>query len=373
VAQIYYLNNERVPAVQAAFRALNLSETVGEGPELARAYGNATVACGLLSLHGWARGHAERARVVADQVQRPSCTAYVGLVRGLYWVTVSDWEACEKDAIEATRLAERIGEKRRWYESCFTMINLLSRKGDYRHSTGLSAQLHQSGARHEAPEVQVWGLSLQLWCLLALEPESPELRASESALAECLAANPSVPVGDQLLGYGLLALARWRRGEESGALCAARAAELCMSRSNQIVHFLLPAYAGLAEVYLGIGAAHSGDRARVHDMVRRSRRLTKVLRQFSRMYPIGRPELYLVHGQYCWLLGRSWRARGAWRKALSAAVGFRMPLEEARAHLALGQHLPPSDPTRTEHVTRARRLFTEIGATHYLRQRDAGK
>jgi class 3 adenylate cyclase/tetratricopeptide (TPR) repeat protein len=372
VAQIYYLNNERVPAVHAAFRALNLSETAGAGSELARAYGNVTVACGLMSLHGWARAYAGRARAVADQVQQPSCTAYVGMVRGLYWVTVSDWEACEKDVAEATHLADHIGEKRRWYESYFTMIHLLSRKGDYRDSVRLSAQLHQAGTRHEVPEVELWGLTLQLWGVLTLEPATFEPQALETALAECLAANPSLPSGDLLLGHGLLALARWRRGDENGALGAARAAELCMYPSNQIVHFLLPAYSGLAEVYLGTGAAHSRERVRVQEMVRRTRLLIRMLRQFSRMYPIGRPELHLVQGEYFCLLGRMWRARGAWRQALRAAVALRMPLEEARAHLALGQHLPPNDPARTEHLARASHLFSAIGATHFLPRHDAG-
>src|SRR5205823_1706214 len=36
LVQVHYLNNAKVPSVHAAFRALNLSEGVGECPELAR-------------------------------------------------------------------------------------------------------------------------------------------------------------------------------------------------------------------------------------------------------------------------------------------------------------------------------------------------
>jgi tetratricopeptide (TPR) repeat protein len=368
LVQVYYLNNAKVPTMHAAFRSLNLTETVGECPELARNYAHATVFCGLLMLHGQARAHAQRARAMAERVNQPPCTAYVCLIRGIYWVTVGEWETGEEDQVHAIQIAERIGEKRRWYEGTFTLVKLLSRKGDFRRSAALSAELHQSATRRGIPQVQVWGLSWHIWCLLALDPDSPQLVQLENALDACLGANRSIPLGDQILGQGLLSLSRWRRGATELASQATEPAEQIINKTNPVGHHILSAYAGLAEVYMGLWALHRGDGALEREMQRRIRKLFKALSQFCLMYPVGRPETGLVRGCYYWLRGKRWRARRAWKKSLAAAQRYRMPLEEARARLELAQHSSADDPERAGHLQRAGELFTEIGATYYLRQ-----
>jgi tetratricopeptide (TPR) repeat protein len=367
LVEIYYINNEKTLSLQSVFKALNQSETVGEGPELARNYAHVAIAGGVMMMHGVARSYARRARIMAERVNQPACTAYVCLIRGMYWVTVGEWEAAEQDLIQAIAIAERTGEKRRWYEAMFTLSKLLSRRGDYRRSATLCGELHQSATRRGVTHVQVWGLSWHLWCRLALEPDCPELAVLETALSRCLAAHPTMPLGDQILGYGVLAMVRGRGGRWEEALEAAAAAEAIIQRSNQVAHYLSAAYAGLAEVYLGAWAERPDDVARVQALQQRLRQLRGVLNQFCLMYPIGRPEKWLVHGQYQWLLGRPRRARRAWRKGLAAAQRYRMPCEEARAHLALGRHAPPTDPERRAHLSRARELFATIGAAYYLR------
>ena len=41
-------------------------------------------------------------------------------------------------------MTDRIGEKRRWYESAFTLSNALSRKGDYWASAALAEKVHRA-------------------------------------------------------------------------------------------------------------------------------------------------------------------------------------------------------------------------------------
>ncbi len=211
------------------------------------------------------------------------------------------------------------------------------------------------------PQVQVWGLSWHLWCGLVLGPDHSHWEALATALSQCLGAHADVPLADQILGHGLLALARWRRGEPELARKAAEAAGQIIVRTNQISHYLLPAYAGLAEVCMGLGAASPGEPALQRDMRRRARRLCGVLGQFSLMYPVGRPRALLVRGQYHAACGRPRRARRAWDKSLAAAERLRMPYEQAQAHAALGRQGPPDDPLRETHQARARELFARLG------------
>jgi class 3 adenylate cyclase/tetratricopeptide (TPR) repeat protein len=369
LVQIHYLNNAKVPSVHAAYRALNLSEGVGECPELARNYSHAAVFGGLLMMHRSARAYARRAREVAGRVNQQSCTAYVEFIRGVYWVTVGAWEDAERDLTTAVEMTDRIGERRRWYESGFTLANALSRKGDYPAGAALAEKLARAGTARGVPQVQVWGHSWQLWCLLAVAPDRERLRPPEDALADCLAAHPMIPLADQILGYGLLALARWRRGEKEPAARAAEAAERIIAQTNQISHYLPPAYGGLAEVYLGLWADRPDDPAVAREMAGRLRRLCKTLSQFSLMYPIGTPTALLVKGQYEWQGGRPARAVRLWRRSLAAAERYRMPYEQGQAHAELARRLP-AGPAAAAHRSRARELFSRTGAVADARRLD---
>ncbi|WP_168219162.1 adenylate/guanylate cyclase domain-containing protein [Limnoglobus roseus] len=367
LVQIYYLNNAKVPSIHAAFRALNLSETVGECPELARNYAHAAVFCGLLFMHKSARAYARRSREMALRVRQQSCSAYVEFIRGVYWVTVGAWEEAEDNLREAMTITARIGERRRWYESAFTLANALSRKGDYRASAELSEQIRQVGTLQMVPQVQVWGLSWRLACLLALEADAAVWLPLETALASCLQAHPTIPLADQILGYGVLAVTQWRRGEKALAQQTCEQAEAIISRTNQISHYLPPAYRGLAEVYLGLWTDNP---AMAPEMDRRMSHLCTVLSQFSLMYPIGKPTSHLVRGRYQWQKGHHAKALRSWRKSLAAAERYRMPYEQAQAHAELARRLPPDDPTADVHRRRARELFAQIGAAADLEFRD---
>src|SRR5262249_15139765 len=158
----------------------------GTCPELARSYANAAVVTGLLTWHGAARAHAGRALATAEAVDQPACTAYVAFIRGVYWCTVGEWEEAERDLGHSVALALRTGERRRWYESTFTLAKSLARKGDLRQSAELSRQLQEAAEGYAVPQVLLWGLSWRLWCLLELEPGGPLLPGLEETLAESL-------------------------------------------------------------------------------------------------------------------------------------------------------------------------------------------
>jgi class 3 adenylate cyclase/tetratricopeptide (TPR) repeat protein len=340
LVQIHYLNNAKVPSVHAAFRALNLSETVGECPELARNLSHAAVFSGLMLMHGSARTYATRARAMAGRINQPSCTAYVEFIRGVYWVTVGEWGEAVDNLARAMEITDRIGERRRWYESGFTLANALSRRGEFRASVDLAQRLDDAGTRRGVAQVQVWGRSWQIACLLEIEPASERIAPLTTSLADVLAANPAIPLADQILGNGVLALARWRRGDADGARAAADAAEAIISRTNQISHYLPPAYAGLAEVYLGLW-----DREPV-EMKRRLRHLTKILSEFSLMYPIGKPTALIVKGRYDWRTGWKRSALRCYRRSLKAAERYAMPFEQAAAHAELAAATGDADHAR---------------------------
>ena len=70
---------------------------------------------------------------------------------------------------------------------------------------------------------------------------------------ECLKHNDITPA-DQILGHGMLGEALWRLGEKHAALEEAQRTSTVIAESNQISHFVLPAYSAIFTIYAGLWA-----------------------------------------------------------------------------------------------------------------------
>jgi len=148
LAQIHYLDNAKLACLHAAFRTLNLAESAGTSPELARAYGNAAVLFGLLSMHGTAQAHALRGAGRRRSGQ-PGALLHL-CIRGDWDLLVRSGRVGQgtRGAGEARALAERIGDMRRWDEILFPWAAIPAHQGDFARSTSWPSRCttRQSGA-----------------------------------------------------------------------------------------------------------------------------------------------------------------------------------------------------------------------------------
>jgi class 3 adenylate cyclase/tetratricopeptide (TPR) repeat protein len=329
LAQVHYLNNEKLETIHAAFRSINLAEKAGPSAELARSYGNMAVVSGLLMMHGTARAHCRRALQTAEAVNDPPSTAYVHFVRGVYYVTVASWKEGEVDLRAAVEINLRIGDRRHWYESAMTLANLLSRCGNVTESRSIAQDMLDFGERRSALQVQVWGAAWGLWCVLLLD-QSAQAKEEEAALTRiCLDSTTDIALSDRILGAAMLALGRFRRGDHNGALEAADAAEAVIAKTDQVSHYLLEAYIALAQVYDGLFPEGGAE------MRRGMAGIAKLANRYAMMYPIGKPVALLIRG---WIASRDGKRASAarlYRRALHSAERLKMPFVEemARSHM----------------------------------------
>jgi class 3 adenylate cyclase/tetratricopeptide (TPR) repeat protein len=394
LAQIYYLNNAKVPCLHAVFRTLNLAEVAGPSPELARAYANASVLVGLLSAHGSARAYVRRARETAEQVDQLPCSTYVLEVVGIYWYGVGEWEKAREALGAALALAERIGELRRWDEIFLPWAMLPYHRGDLELSAKLAEQMYDSARRRGIAQVQAWALSWQLVSLLPRDPDAVAARVEEviglleALLVQAVDSPGALVRADEVMAYGVLAQAYWRRGDRTRALRAADAAAQRAAGSEPTSHYVHVGYAGMAEVYLGlweerglrgpssVGRAKeeptssSPPRTTDHEppvsereLARRAWDACQALRRFARMHPLGWPLAHLYEGLHAWLSGQPRRAGRAWRRCLSAAEDLGMPLEQGQAYHHLARR---KDRDRQGRLLRAAEVFQQVGADYDL-------
>jgi hypothetical protein len=171
---------------------------------------------------------------------------------------------------------------------------------------------------------------------------------------------------EKLLMYGVMALAQVYRNKLQEARRTAEATFALFAHSD-------PRYAGvisssaIAETLLRIWEADKNLPAEELKMrIRSSQTACKILAEYSRVFPIGRPSYSIWKGLFSWLNGKPKVAWKAWAKGLAEAKRLKMPLEQGIACYEMGRHAEGNK--RQEYLIKAAKIFHEIGADYYLKQ-----
>ena len=359
LAILNYFASARVPGVAAVLHQVNLAERVGPSPELARAYGTMSVAAGVVQLRSLAGRYAQRAREIAREADDLPALAWVLDTTGAFDISVGHWRAAREAFTGGLRIAQHLGDQRRWNELAIIQAQVLYHQGEFSRLAEWSAEMSAMASHADDPHRKAHVLLVEAWFLLPQGQADAAVPRLQEA-TELLAGRGSR--SDEILADGVLALAYLRRHDEERArLTAQRAARLIAQAQPTAVH-IFEGYAGVAEVYLNLWEA--GDPA----AARPARQACAALRQYARAIPIAQPRAWLWQGLRAHLSGHHRRALKAWDKSLAAAERLAMPCEQGRAHYQIGRHLPAAHPSRLAHLTRAGEIFADIGALHELAQ-----
>jgi tetratricopeptide (TPR) repeat protein len=360
ISQICYYSQEVSLGVYSALRALNLAERAGPCPELARSYGTMCIAASLVPLHGLAEIYGARAGETVQGIDDWATRAWVSEMRGIYWLSVGRFDASRQELMKAVEITRRIGDWRRWEESLGELARLEYLQGHFALGAERFGELWDVARQQGHEQAQVWGRHGQASNILR-----------QGKVAEAVASLEESPalldeykwVADRILGFGLLALARFRLGQYERAREAAEDALRQIAHTRPVANFNLEGYAGTAEVYLRLWerALDAGQSA-PNALAERARSACSALRTFARIFPIGRPRSFAWQGLYQWLSGRATRAARSWSAGRELAERMEMPYEEALIHFEIGRHASTDDPSRALHLQKASELFARLGA-----------
>jgi hypothetical protein len=171
----------------------------------------------------------------------------------------------------------------------------------------------------------------------------------------------------EMIMYGLRGLTLLKLGENAAALGAADQAGKLAAGAFQASYYVLPGYAGPAEVYLSLYELDRGNTG----LKRSARSALKGLSRFAATFPIGRPRAGLLRGMEAWLAGRPRAAVHNWESALNSALQLGMPYEAGRIQLELGER-PLADPqTRTRRLEAALETFNLTGCIDEIKRVEA--
>ncbi len=357
---IHYFADESLPSLYAAFRSLNLAETAGPSPELARGYASVGVIISFVPIHRLAESYCRRALEMAHQIDNLSARAWVSLLIGLYHAGVGHWPEALQLLDQVIEIAEKLGDNSRWDDGVGNLAIVHYFQGEFGQSTRLSDDVFALAERRNNAHNQAWALRSQIYCLLPQGQFDDALARLETL--QVLLGQEEHIVDHALEAdlYALLALVHLRRNNPESALASAKQALTLMTKTSPTSYLSLPGYAGVAETYLTLWETDNSKS--------NAKRACKTLRNYAKVFPIGQPQAHLWSGVFEWLAGHHRKARKLWRKGLAAADKLGMPYDKALLHYQIGRSLPAGDPTRSGHLAQATEIFERLGAVYDLEQ-----
>jgi class 3 adenylate cyclase/tetratricopeptide (TPR) repeat protein len=364
LTEVYFFANETLLALYAAIRSLNLAEAAGPSPELARAYAPVGTILGFIPLHGQAQAYCRRALETVRPMNNLSARAWVSLVTGVYYAGLGHWATARGLFDEVVEVSQRLGDRRRWDDGVTNLVMVNYFQGEFVRAAKLADDFYASASARGDADNQAWALMEKVYCALALGRQADAAACADQLQALFEANTKIVDEPLRFTGYGALALTHLRQGTFDLARQIAERADQLVARSTPTSYPTLLGYSSVAEVYLTLWEAalksqSSKSRAQLQAAARRA---VKALQKFAGVFPIGWPRAGLCEGRYAWLAEDRSGARQKWRRSLEISQKLMMPYATALAHAELGRGAD-SGPERQHHLSRARDILEQLGAT----------
>ncbi|MCB9102211.1 MAG: AAA family ATPase [Anaerolineales bacterium] len=388
---VYYFANKPVTILFAALLSLNLAETAGPSPELARGYALVGVIIGFVPIHRLAEAYCRKALKMARALDNLSARAWVFLLTGIYHAGVGHWSRAQNLLEQVIDIAERLGDRSRWDDGVGNLAMIHFFRGDFERCDRLHADVLASAERRRDTHNQAWAMRGKVYVHLRRGEFDPALAALDTLQSLLRQDQQLVDEALTIDLHGMLAVVHLRRAEIEPALAAAKTGAALIAKASPSSFLSLPGYAGIAETYLSLWEREMVDRlgfemqtinlsqiqkGRIRGYKspykNAARRACRALRKYAKVFPIGQPRANLWQGRFEWLSGRLLLAGELWRRSLALAEQYQMPYDQGLAHYEIGRHLPLDDPIRTQHLLQAERLFLDLGATYdFERVREA--
>ena len=356
--EIYFLTDRPVPCLYSVFNGLNLAETAGPSPELARCYSSTGALVGFMAMRKWANGYFRLALDTARHTADMAAEAWVAMTHGVYLAGLADRIGAREQLLKSVNIYDRLGDSRHGDDARANLAASCHLHGEFAESLDLATRIYSSALLRRDGRVQAEATRWRAYNLIALS----RIEEAQAAISELDSLrSTTMHLGgvhrkmDVLTLTGLLSL---KRGNSGVVLEQARAA-LRETRSLSDSLELLMERAGIAEMYLSLW--ERGELP-AKELRTEAAAAVKAIGKYASFFPVGKPAFLLYKGRLVWLMGSRAKAQELWLRACSTAESLGMPAYEALAHREIGQHLPAEDPSREEHLRRAQAILEGIAS-----------
>jgi tetratricopeptide (TPR) repeat protein len=367
IAHPYYFGGDPLALATVSLLSVNLAERASIEIPMARPYAQLGYLAGVCQLRSVAEAYFARARRNAEAVDDQNELAVALYHEASYHVGEGVWERAHAVGSRALKLLEEIKNPQ---ESEIVQTILAHTEyctGRYAASIARCEAVFGSARARANVQHEAWGLYASARGLIRLgklDEALDRIHRSRSLLQR----QPELP--SELLCLGLSALVHLRRSDLEAAEVDADRALALMSLVSP-VFTLGDCYAAVAEVYLSIGEwCRQNGKTLSGSLLMRIDRACAASLSFARLFPIGHPGALLAAGRAHFLVGNSWRAERAFRRARVRAEDLSMPYEVVVAELLLGRHSSKGSRAREAHIRAARIALDRLGCEHPFERTD---
>jgi adenylate cyclase len=351
LSEQYFFQNDSLAVLNGTLASLNLAEQCGAIRETIRGYSALALGMAMSGLVRVARAYGKSAIRLAEEHGALSEIAWVRLVLGVLAYGLGEWDIAERDAREAEKLYELLGDRKRAQNSKTMGIFVSLLRGDIK-----AAEKRLMTLFSERPED--WPLQVRARVLIDSAVRTHDWHRLKEVRE---LADAKLIRTDQLLCVGVAAKAYSDLQEFAIALELAEKGLTILRECGVVWGGYVFGAAGVADVFL-TEWERSADSVPL-SIKSQASIACRELARLARTSSTCRPYALLMNGRLWHLRGHKRRANVSWREAAKAAESLQMPMEQARASYEMGSALREDDPNRAAHLDRAVEILERLGAT----------
>jgi tetratricopeptide (TPR) repeat protein len=357
LGHIYYQMNQPIRLIFGNVQGINLAEKSAlKSPILVRCYTNMCIASGVLPRHDWAIAYRNRAHAMGRDVNDLPALSYSLAGGAVYEIGAALWDDVSKSLNEAIEIDAHLGDMRHFDEGTSLLAIARFHQGEFKYGVETAAAVLERASQRKDVIAQVWSYTMNAEIILR-QSKRGTLHQAIAEYEEVLKLlEKNIDLASEIRASGALALAYWRSGEPLRALDLATATAK-KTVGNPTAPYAIEGYAGVAEVFL---TAWQNGESKYRLAAQQA---CKALKKFAGVFPLGQPRLQLYQGWFESLDGKPEQARLHWDGALAEAESLRMPYEQGRALLYLGQHILHGE-EKAKALTRALEIFNQLGVQY---------
>ncbi|MEO5739347.1 MAG: AAA family ATPase [Vicinamibacterales bacterium] len=327
-AEVCYFNNDMLGMICDSANAVACASSLGPSAVLA---GASTELGGILSIAGLRRigeRMLQGAIASAEAAEDHAAQAHAHMVSCLYFVGIGDWRSAESSAQRCQELCEPMDDRVNWTNAQAVRFWMSHYRSHDAAAFDAARNLRDRASETGNRQHRAWAFRFLALCALRNnEPREAivQLQAGLECLGETAALNERLPT------LGILALAQLRAGDVWSARATAREGlAQTIGARRPIGHSTLEGYSSLVTVALDAWREEQSPQWR-----QAIKRCLRVLRRYSKSFPVGEPRYQLHLGDYQRLSGSIRAARRSYQRGETAASRLGMPWEGKRCQEAL--------------------------------------
>jgi len=355
-AERAYFRGDAIGILHDTLTSLNRAERAASVAEMVAGFGGLAIGFDTAGFQRVAAFYQRRSIELAEEAGTLHDQGFAHLLAAVYSFQAGHWPELDRHCDTGAAIYLRIGDRFR-FQSCRVIqaySDLL--RGDYAKA---EASLRSFGGEAE----QVENVPVRAWvlCGLALLDMLSGRDPVEALRRIALVRNEGLHRAERLLCDGIEAAAQLQAGNTVQALRAATTALDNMLESAPTMGIALLSVAAVAEVHLALAQDPAQVQASLNSRMEPARVACRAATRFASKIAIFKPRERLLQGRLALAAGQASVAAAHWRKGISEAAAFSLPLEEALCHLALAG-VATSPTQQGEHQQRGAAILDRLRA-----------